>query len=319
MQWTVAERFCLRSTLLALARTTLILAPILALSACGDGGIARLFKSERPAEVCAAPDTHATIQAIIEENDEKLLSASGLPADDVAKLKQLMARIWAGGGAKFDRVTLLSVDETTKKISCEGTFVVTLPASSIGARHASKPFLEHRVGFSRQPSADGETYVYQLDDPREAATVLAAAVATFRIEAAAQAMRAEETTAEDADVEGSGETYEEFIAKFDSPSACHEAATNSDQSLMCSRMAKDESFARVDRAFAGAMARLGDEDGKALMAAQSLWQTKRDDECEAEALAAGGHFSVYATVSDTCLIERSDLRAKELDQLGRTP
>lgn len=285
------------------------------LSACD-----RIFNTaETPESVCVSAEARETLQSLIVERDKTFQDSLGLPP----RVEQHANRLWSRKAVTFELVTLESVDETTKKITCKGKFVVRLPSAKGVIEPNVKPFSEAPITFTRQPAAAGDGFIYGFEDPTESVTLIAAALATIRAEDELQsATPSVEADRADADNATSGEdeevSYEEFRARFASPEQCAAAATSTNEQLLCSRMKAEEADARVAQALKAAIARLDPAQAAELKAAHAIWINRRDEECEAEGAATGGDFGAFAFTRDGCLIERSDARGKELARLGHT-
>jgi uncharacterized protein YecT (DUF1311 family) len=167
--------------------------------------VAGCEKPLTPQQVCAAPDTLSNIEDLVDSEALKEFEDDTIRPDALtAALKSL----WANGSIKLGLVTLKSIDHDTKKISCEGQIAIKLSDSqqaallneSGGGLATELLTLKHpglqidkigdsfhsgqavlNVTFSRQPSADGKSFVfsYESSDPVPQSVRLAGALQTL--------------------------------------------------------------------------------------------------------------------------------------------
>jgi hypothetical protein len=135
-----------------------------ALAVMAAAGLAACSQAEDPAKVCASAETQDQVRTLLVQAAGKVQSAlTGTAPDvDANKLKPLV---------KLDLVTLGANDATTHKITCNAQASLVVPKDVLS--HASP---EARVGdprivsgdavpitFTRQPTANGSGYVFEVD------------------------------------------------------------------------------------------------------------------------------------------------------------
>ena len=170
----------------------------LALTACSP--------SEDPAKVCAAPETQQQVRLLLGRtaNDLAVKFKDQLPAAGIDFADPQHTQ-----GVKLDLITLSSADKTTHKITCATRASTQIsPAVAAKIKEAAGSFGEAaalmaggqvQLTYSRQPQANGQGFVYSLDNADNVGvlaialvtqTVIEKALATANIARLAEAAKA---------------------------------------------------------------------------------------------------------------------------------
>jgi hypothetical protein len=120
----------------------------LVLGACGSQSGSSKAVS---AETCAAPETYSAIQKILFDDLRKKFTGSVKYINDMDNL--FKANVYAP--------TLQDINTDTNKADCRGRLTLSVP-SSLSEKFGRQSSLTADIGYTIQPSADGNGFVYTL-------------------------------------------------------------------------------------------------------------------------------------------------------------
>jgi uncharacterized protein YecT (DUF1311 family) len=305
-------------------------------------------QAAQPQQVCAAADTLSNVRDLLNEaavkDADKAYSGDAL----TAALKQQ----WTAGALKLDLVTLKSADHDTKKIECAGQLQIKLPEAQQKAVDAAVNDPEDRahVGayifkpaadgsrlesvthslnegqatvdltFSRQPSADGKSFVVSFEAPSgssqllrfvAAAQILSGKASQNAAVSSASPAAPDASSSAPADDQAALEArytpaYDQCLKEGDAANGVTAAMAD------CSDAEIKAQDSKLNAAYQKAMSGQTPEAQVKLREAERAWIKFRDSKCESENQTRG---TMDILNRQGCILEATIRRTIELEEM----